>query len=82
MKAGKINKSKIMKKAWFYFRTYKGAWDFSYCLKRAWKGEKESIAIMAKYEEEKRSKVIYKSVADIGLDAYERFYSNSRYIGD
>ena len=79
-----FNKSKIMKAAWFYFKSKNGAWDFSYCMKRAWQQEKKRIEVEIQLEEEKRTKVVSapKTAGCPDLYTYEQFYSRSRYIGD
>ena len=51
MKVVKVDRSKVMSRAWKIFKSGRYSNSFGVCLRRAWEVEKSNIAYAAKQEE-------------------------------
>lgn len=96
MKANRVSKSDVMKKAWtIYKKTSYNSFitdskrRFASCLERAWQAEKENVIYRAKQAEEKEREERNKDLPrnnSLNMVALAgsllNYYSNNRYNGD
>lgn len=88
MEAVKVDRSKVMSRAWKIFKGGRYSKSFSICLRRAWEVEKSNIAYAAKLEEIKaniripnrniETPAMYAARSSWNMD----YYANNRYNGD
>lgn len=88
MEAVKVDRSKVMSRAWKIFKGGRYSTSFGVCLRRAWEVEKSNIAYAAKQEEIKANTRIPNRVAETSTAYAARsswnmnYYANNRYNGD